>query len=110
MADAYRAIFTKAHLHPGETLLVQGSSGGVSTALIQLGRAAGLEVWATSRIDRGRAIAERLGAHRTFLSGERLPHKAKAVVDDVGPDLPAGPIVVQIALLLACETVHRIRF
>lgn len=82
---AYRAIFTKSDLRPGETLLVQGASGGMSTALIQLGRAAGLEVWATSRNDRGRDIAERLGAHRTFLMGEKLPHKVKAVVDSIGP-------------------------
>src|SRR6516164_3369644 len=63
---AYRALFTKSALRPGKTLLVQGSSGGMSTALIQLGRAAGFEVWATSRNDRGRALAEKLGAHRTF--------------------------------------------
>jgi NADPH:quinone reductase-like Zn-dependent oxidoreductase len=36
---AYRALFTKSALRPGQTLLVQGSSGGMSTALIQLGRA-----------------------------------------------------------------------
>src|SRR6202047_3347674 len=41
---AYRALFTKSNLGPGETLLVQGASGGMSTALIQLGRAAGFEV------------------------------------------------------------------
>src|SRR3984893_10232458 len=63
---AYRALFTKARLQPGQTLLVQGASGGMSTALIQLGRAAGLEVWTTSRNAAGRALAEKLGAHRTF--------------------------------------------
>ena len=41
---AYRTLFTKSSLKPGETLLVQGASGGMSTALIQLGRAAGFEV------------------------------------------------------------------
>jgi NADPH:quinone reductase-like Zn-dependent oxidoreductase len=81
---AYRALFTKSGLQPGQTLLVQGSSGGMSTALIQLGRAAGFEVWATSRNDEGRALAEKLGAHRTFTSNEKLPHKVQAVVDNVG--------------------------
>jgi NADPH:quinone reductase-like Zn-dependent oxidoreductase len=38
----YLALFTKSELKPGETLLVQGPSGGMSTALIQLGRVAGL--------------------------------------------------------------------
>jgi D-arabinose 1-dehydrogenase-like Zn-dependent alcohol dehydrogenase len=53
--------------------------------LIQLGRAAGFEVWATSRTAKGRELAERLGAHRTFASNERLPHKVQAVVDNIGP-------------------------
>lgn len=82
---AYRALFTKAGLQPGQTLLVQGSSGGMATALIQLGRAAGYEVWATSRHEEGRALAEKLGAHRTFNSNEQLPHRVQAVVDNVGP-------------------------
>ena len=81
---AYRALFTKSGLRSGQTLLVQGSSGGMSTALIQLGRAAGFEVWATSRNDEGRALAEKLGAHRTFHSNEKLPHKVQAVIDSVG--------------------------
>jgi NADPH:quinone reductase-like Zn-dependent oxidoreductase len=82
---AFRALFTKSGLEPGETLLVQGASGGMSTALIQLGRAAGFEVWATSRTAKGRELAETLGAHRTFDSNEKLPRKVQAVVDNVGP-------------------------
>jgi NADPH:quinone reductase-like Zn-dependent oxidoreductase len=81
---AYRALFTKSSLKPGETLLVQGSSGGMSTALIQLGRAAGFEVWATSRSAKGRQLAEKLGAHRTFDANEMLPHKVAAVIDSIG--------------------------
>ncbi|UFS71239.1 zinc-binding dehydrogenase [Geomonas sp. RF6] len=82
---AYRALFTKSGLRPGETLLVQGASGGMSTALIQLGRAAGFEVWVTSRTAEGRELAERIGASRSFDSNERLPRKVQAVVDNVGP-------------------------
>lgn len=82
---AYRALFTKSGLRPGQTLLVQGSSGGMATALIQLGRAAGFEVWTTSRNEEGRTLAEKLGAHRTFTSNEELPHKVQAVVDNIGP-------------------------
>jgi NADPH:quinone reductase-like Zn-dependent oxidoreductase len=82
---AYRALFTRANLKPGETVLVQGASGGMSTALIQLARAAGIEVWATSRNRNGRELAERLGAHRTFDLNERLPRKVEAVVDNIGP-------------------------
>jgi NADPH:quinone reductase-like Zn-dependent oxidoreductase len=82
---AYRTLFTKTSLEPGETLLVQGASGGLSTALIQLGRAAGFEIWVTSRTAKGRELAERLGAHRTFAANERLPRKVQAVVDHIGP-------------------------
>ena len=81
---AYRMLFTKSGLKPGQTMLVQGGSGGVATALIQLGRAAGIEVWATSRTPKGRELAERLGAHRTFASGEKLPRRVEAVMDSVG--------------------------
>src|SRR5918997_3285071 len=35
---AYRMLFVKSGLRPGQTMLVQGASGGVSTALVQLGR------------------------------------------------------------------------
>jgi NADPH:quinone reductase-like Zn-dependent oxidoreductase len=81
---AYRALFTKARLRPGETVLVQGATGGMATALIQLGRAAGLEVWATSRTEEGRARAKELGAHECFPSNEPLPRKVPAVIDNVG--------------------------
>ncbi|WP_300008983.1 zinc-binding dehydrogenase [Pseudonocardia sp.] len=81
---AYRMIFTKSGLRPGQRMLVQGASGGVATALIQLGRAAGMEVWATGRSDDKRAVAQRLGAHATFASGERLPGKVDGVFETVG--------------------------
>jgi len=81
---AYRMIFVKSGLRPGQTMLVQGSSGGVSTALIQLGRAAGLRVWVTGRSEAKRAFAESLGAHASFESGARLPEKVDGVFETVG--------------------------
>jgi NADPH:quinone reductase-like Zn-dependent oxidoreductase len=81
---AYRALFTKSGLKPGQTLLVQGASGGMSTALIQMGRAAGIEIWVTTRNDAGAALAEKLGANRIFRSGETMPHPVDAVVDNIG--------------------------
>lgn len=81
---AYRAIFTKSRLTPGQIMLVQGASGGMSTALIQLGRAAGIEVWVMTRNDVGASIAEKLGANKIFRTGEHLPHLVDAVIDNVG--------------------------
>ncbi|OZM74274.1 Zn-dependent oxidoreductase [Amycolatopsis antarctica] len=81
---AYRMLFVKSGLRPGQTLLVQGASGGVSTALVQLGRAAGFRVWVTGRSESKRALAESLGAHQTFESGARLPERVDAVFETVG--------------------------
>jgi len=81
---AYRMLFTRSGLQPGDTVLVQGAGGGVATALIALGRAAGFRVWATSRSEEKRARAAELGAHATFATGDRLPERVDAVMETVG--------------------------
>jgi NADPH:quinone reductase-like Zn-dependent oxidoreductase len=81
---AYRMIFVKSGLRPGQSMLVQGASGGVATALITLGRAAGMQVWATGRTEEKRALATQLGAHAVFESGARLPDRVDAVFETVG--------------------------
>jgi NADPH:quinone reductase-like Zn-dependent oxidoreductase len=81
---AYRMLFVKSGLRPGQTLLVQGASGGVSTALVQLGAAAGMRVWVTGRTEQKRQLASELGAHQTFASGARLPERVDAVFETVG--------------------------
>lgn len=82
---AYRALFTKSGLKAGETVLIQGATGGMATALIQLGRAAGFEIWTTSRSEEGREQAKALGAHLALPSNEPLPRKVPAVIDNIGP-------------------------
>jgi NADPH:quinone reductase len=59
---AHDAVFTQAQLRPGEHLLVHGAAGGVGTAAVQLGRAAGARVTATVRREELRGEVERLGA------------------------------------------------
>ncbi|MEO7125076.1 MAG: zinc-binding dehydrogenase [Nakamurella sp.] len=81
---AYRMLFTRANMKPGATMLVQGATGGVATALIQLGSAAGMRVWATARTEAGRARAEMLGAAASFETGARLPSRVDAVFESVG--------------------------
>ena len=81
---AFRMLFTQGDLKPGETVLVQGAGGGVATALITLGRAAGLRVLATSRDEAKRARALEIGAHEVHESGARLPVKVDAVMETVG--------------------------
>lgn len=48
-ATAHDALFTQAGLGPGERLLVTGAAGGVGTAAVQLGLAAGASVVASAR-------------------------------------------------------------
>jgi len=81
---AYRMLFVQGGLKPGETILVQGSGGGVATALITLGRAAGLTVLATSRDEKKRERALEIGAHEVYETGARLPVKVDAVMETVG--------------------------
>src|SRR5205807_3862595 len=63
---AYRMLFTRARAVPGQTVLIQGAGGGVATALIVLGSAAGVRVWVTSRSGDKRREAVELGADRAF--------------------------------------------
>ena len=81
---AYRMLFTRGDLTAGDTVLVQGAGGGVATAAIILGRAAGLRVLATSRDEAKRARALEIGAHEVFEPGARLPVKVDAVMETVG--------------------------
>ena len=81
---AYRMLFTRGGLRAGDTVLVQGAGGGVATACIILGRAAGLKVLATSRDEAKRTRALEIGAHEVFESGARLPVKVDAVMETVG--------------------------
>jgi NADPH:quinone reductase-like Zn-dependent oxidoreductase len=77
-------LFTQSGAKPGDTVLVQGAAGGVSTALIALARAAGYRVWVTSRSADKQARAVALGAHDAFDTGARLPGRVDAVFETVG--------------------------
>jgi NADPH:quinone reductase-like Zn-dependent oxidoreductase len=81
---AYRMLFDKAGAQPGATILVQGAGGGVSTALVLLGRAAGYRVWVTSRSEAKRDAALKLGADQAFPTGARLPERVDVVMETVG--------------------------
>ena len=81
---AFRMLFGRAPAGPGATILVQGAGGGVATALILLGRAAGYRVWVTSRSEDKRQRALKLGADQAFESGARLPERVDAVMETVG--------------------------
>ena len=83
---AHDAVFTRAGLALGETLLVNGASGGVGTAAVQLGVAAGARVLANAR-SHHEALAE-LGAEPCLLSEAR---GADVVLELIGAaNIPAS--------------------
>jgi NADPH:quinone reductase-like Zn-dependent oxidoreductase len=81
---AYRMLFVRGDLAPGQTVLVQGANGGVATACIAMARAAGMTVYATARTEAKQDVALQLGAHQAFPPGARLPERVDAVLDSVG--------------------------
>jgi NADPH:quinone reductase-like Zn-dependent oxidoreductase len=81
---AYRMLFTQGGLKPGQTVLVQGAGGGVATALVAIGSAAGLRMWVTSRDPSKGERAVALGADQAFAAGARLPERVDAVMETVG--------------------------
>jgi NADPH:quinone reductase-like Zn-dependent oxidoreductase len=100
---AYRMLFTRGGVVPGQTILVQGATGGVATALTVLGSAAGVRIWVTGRSERKRARALELGAEQAFEPGARLPERVDAVMETTGQATwahsvralkPGGKIVV----------------
>ncbi len=81
---AYRMLFTRGAMSPGSTVLVQGATGGVATALTVLGSAAGIRMWVTGRSEEKRAHALELGADQVFEPGARLPERVDAVMETIG--------------------------
>ncbi len=90
---AYRMLATRAHLQPGEWVLVWGIGGGVATAALSLAKALGANVVVTSSSDAKLERALQLGAdaavnHETDDVVARVKEVtgggAHVVVDDVG--------------------------
>ena len=63
---AWRALFSRAQVRPGETLLVHGASGGVGVAATQLARAHGMRVIGTAGTEKGLALVRAQGAHEVL--------------------------------------------
>ncbi|HBK14750.1 MAG TPA: NADPH:quinone reductase [Sphingobium sp.] len=67
---AWRMLFTRAAVRPGETVLIFGIGGGVSLAALQLAQMVGVRVFVTSRDDAKLARAVEMGADRGLRSDE----------------------------------------
>ena len=77
-------MLRRARLTAGETLLVVGIGGGVSSAGLVLGRWMGAQVAVTSRVEAKRDRALQLGAVAAFDSNDAFPVSAQVVFENVG--------------------------
>jgi NADPH:quinone reductase len=59
---AHYALFSRAKVKKGETLFIQGGSGGTGVASIQLAKAFGLKVIATAGTEKGLQLIKQIGA------------------------------------------------
>jgi NADPH2:quinone reductase len=88
---AHDAVCVHADLKPGERLLVHGGAGGVGTAAVQLGRAAGARVTATVRSEELRPEVEKLGATAIAPEGFEEHGPFDVVLELVGgPNMPGN--------------------
>jgi zinc-binding alcohol dehydrogenase/oxidoreductase len=78
-------MLRRAALTAGESVLVVGVGGGVSTAALALAGRLGAVVYATSRDDAKRKQAIALGAADAFASDADWPVQVDVVVESVGP-------------------------
>jgi NADPH:quinone reductase len=54
---AYQMLHRSAHVMPGQRVLIHGAAGGVGSALLQLGRIAGLKTYGTCSSHRALAVS-----------------------------------------------------
>ena len=88
---AHDALFSQAGLQPGERLLVHGAAGGVGTAAVQLGRAAGVRVTATVRREELRDQVAQLGAEVIAPDGFEEAGPFDVILELVGaPNMPGN--------------------
>jgi NADPH:quinone reductase-like Zn-dependent oxidoreductase len=78
-------MLRRARLRAGESVLIVGIGGGVSTAALGLARRLGAVAYATSRDGAKRQQAVELGAADAFDSAGTWPVRVDVVIESVGP-------------------------
>src|SRR3954447_84096 len=89
----YVGLHRRAHLQAGEVLLVHAGAGGVGSAAIQLGKAAGATVIATAGGERKVQVCRALGAdHAIDYTSEDFVAVVKDVTNGRGADVIYDPV------------------
>jgi NADPH2:quinone reductase len=92
-ATSYHALVQRAHLVPGETLLVLGAAGGVGSAAVEIGKALGATVIAAASTDVKLAFCRDIGADHTInYTTEDLRTRVKELTDGLGADVIYDPV------------------
>ncbi|HEX3508975.1 MAG TPA: NADPH:quinone oxidoreductase family protein [Candidatus Dormibacteraeota bacterium] len=86
-------LHRRANLQAGETLLVHAGAGGVGTAAIQLGKAAGASVIATASSDEKLDVCRRMGAdHAINYKTQDFADEVKKLTGGRGADVVFDPV------------------
>ena len=90
---AYVGLHRRAALRAGEWLLVHAGAGGVGSAAIQVGLAAGARVIATAGGPEKVAVCRELGAHEVIdYRGEDIAARVREVTGGHGADVVWDPV------------------
>ena len=88
---AWQGLFDRAHLRPGERVLVHGGAGGVGVFAVQLARWRGADVAATASAKNATLVAE-LGA-RQVIDSRAVPFESVISETDVIFDTAGGDVL-----------------
>ncbi|MFA5710109.1 zinc-binding dehydrogenase [Mycolicibacterium sp.] len=99
---AFRAVFTRAALQPGETVLVLGAGSGVSTFAVLFAAASGAQVYVTSSSSAKIDSARGLGARGGVLYTEPGWPTAITELTDGGVDVIVCGVGSELADALSC--------
>ncbi len=93
---SHHALKDRAHIQPGETLLILGAAGGVGAAAIELGKAAGARVIACVSSEDKAQFCRDLGADETLIYPREMDRDAQKAFSGEVKKL-AGPGGVNVA-------------
>jgi NADPH:quinone reductase len=92
-ATSHHALFDRAQLKAGETLLVLGAGGGVGLSAVEIGKLIGARVIAAASTDEKLAAAQALGADALVnYSNVDLREAVKTLTDGKGCDVVYDPV------------------
>lgn len=90
---AWRMLWTRARLRPGQWVLITGIGGGVATALLGIARHFGCRTIVTSRHESKLERAKQLGAdHGVLDTGEDWSREVRRITDKRGVDVCADSV------------------